>query len=176
MHLPDRLSLNYVCLFFPPSFPSLSLSLSLPHTHTHIYIYLFLTLCDAHSCNVLICKLTVCLQLTPSGYEWGRANKDSLANPAGYLPTHYEKVQMLLSDRFLGFFMVPSEGYVYGILRYAFSSVSPKGLSLSLSPSSLSTPLLYFPHERFSSWNYNFMGVKHSATMRYGLQLGVPKV
>jgi hypothetical protein len=43
---------------------------------------------------------------------------------------------MLLSDRFLGFFMVPAEG----------------------------------------SWNFNFMGVKHSATMRYGLQLGIPKV
>ena len=41
-------------------------------------------------------------KLTPSGYEWGRANKDSGANPQGYAPTHYEKVQMLLSDRFLG--------------------------------------------------------------------------
>jgi len=39
----------------------------------------------------------------------GRQNKDSGANPAGYAPTHYEKVQMLLSDRFLGFYMVPEE-------------------------------------------------------------------
>ncbi len=74
--------------------------------------------------------------MAPSGYEWGRANKETSANPTGYLPSHSEKVQMLLSDRFLGFFMVPAEG----------------------------------------SWNYNFMGVKHSPTMRYGLQLGVPKV
>ena len=27
----------------------------------------------------------------------------------GYAPTHYEKVQMLLSDRFLGFYMVPEQ-------------------------------------------------------------------
>lgn len=46
-------------------------------------------------------------KLTPGGFEWGRQNKDQSANPQGYLPSHYEKVQMLLSDRFLGFFMVP---------------------------------------------------------------------
>jgi hypothetical protein len=28
----------------------------------------------------------------------------------GYSPTHYEKVQMLLSDRFMGFYMVPDVG------------------------------------------------------------------
>lgn len=51
------------------------------------------------------CSLTA-YKLTPTGYEWGRANKDTGSNPHGYLPTHYEKVQMLLSDRFLGFYMV----------------------------------------------------------------------
>merc|ERR1712127_1066851 len=55
------------------------------------------------------CSLTA-YKLTPSGYEWGRNNKDPSSNPPGYLPTHYEKVQMLLSDRFYGFFMVPEEG------------------------------------------------------------------
>ncbi|KAK1362697.1 hypothetical protein POM88_047171 [Heracleum sosnowskyi] len=50
------------------------------------------------------CSLTA-YKLTPTGYEWGRANKDTGSNPHGYLPTHYEKVQMLLSDRFLGFYM-----------------------------------------------------------------------
>lgn len=54
------------------------------------------------------CSLTA-YKLTPSGYEWGRNNKDPSSNPPGYLPTHYEKVQMLLSDRFYGFFMVPEE-------------------------------------------------------------------
>lgn len=49
-------------------------------------------------------------KLTPSGYEWGRQNTDKGNNPKGYLPSHYERVQMLLSDRFLGFFMVPAQG------------------------------------------------------------------
>ncbi|KAJ3204221.1 Pre-mRNA-processing-splicing factor 8 [Entophlyctis luteolus] len=62
------------------------------------------------------CSLTA-YKLTPAGYDWGRNNKDMGVNPAGYLPSHYEKVQMLLSDRFLGFFMVP-EGE--GIWNYNF--------------------------------------------------------
>jgi pre-mRNA-processing factor 8 len=44
-------------------------------------------------------------------------------------------VQLLLSDRFMGFYMVPDTG----------------------------------------SWNYNFMGVKHSPAMKYGLKLSNPK-
>lgn len=75
-------------------------------------------------------------KLTPSGYEWGRQNRDSAANPHGYLPSHYDKVQLLLSDRFLGFFMVPESDV----------------------------------------WNYNFMGVRHSANMKYDLKLAIPKV
>ena len=55
------------------------------------------------------CSLTA-YKLTPLGFEWGRNNKDTGNNPHGYLPSHYEKVQMLLSDRFLGFFMVPAQG------------------------------------------------------------------
>ncbi|EAL70007.1 pre-mRNA processing factor 8 [Dictyostelium discoideum AX4] len=79
------------------------------------------------------CTLTA-YHLTPSGFEWGKNNKDSL-NYQGYQPQFYEKVQMLLSDRFLGFYMVPDRG----------------------------------------SWNYNFMGVKHSTNMTYGLKLDYPK-
>ena len=48
-------------------------------------------------------------KLTPQGFEWGLQNKDSgvaAALAQGYSPGHYERVQMLLSDRFLGFFMV----------------------------------------------------------------------
>lgn len=55
------------------------------------------------------CSLTA-YKLTPSGFEWGHKNTDKGNNPKGYLPSHYERVQMLLSDRFLGFFMVPSQG------------------------------------------------------------------
>ncbi|KAI7735157.1 hypothetical protein M8C21_005911, partial [Ambrosia artemisiifolia] len=79
------------------------------------------------------CSLTA-YKLTATGYEWGRANKDTGNSPHGYLPTHYEKVPMLLSDRFSGFYMVPDNG----------------------------------------PWNYNFMGVKHTVSMTYGLKLGTP--
>ncbi|MEW5307804.1 MAG: hypothetical protein WDW36_010179 [Sanguina aurantia] len=80
------------------------------------------------------CSLTA-YKLTPGGYEWGRSNKDNSGDPQGYLPSHYEKVQLLLSDRFLGFYMVPDGG----------------------------------------PWNYNFMGVKHSPGMKFGLKLANPR-
>ena len=63
-------------------------------------------------------------KLTPSGYEWGRQNTDKGGNPKGYLPSHYEKVQMLLSDRFLGYFMVPAQGsWNYNFMGELVSSV-----------------------------------------------------
>ncbi|GAB5369857.1 hypothetical protein AAMO2058_001442600 [Amorphochlora amoebiformis] len=80
------------------------------------------------------CSLTA-YKLTTPGMEWGRTCKDPIQNPTGYMPTHYRKVQMLLSDRFMGFFMTPDTG----------------------------------------SWNFNFMGMKHSVTMKYGLKLEIPK-
>jgi len=52
------------------------------------------------------CSLTS-YKTTPAGFEWGKANKDTSVNPPGYNNTFFEKVQMLLSDRFMGFFMVP---------------------------------------------------------------------
>eukprot|EP01006_Ploeotia_vitrea_P041824 TRINITY_DN66575_c8_g6_i1.p1 TRINITY_DN66575_c8_g6~~TRINITY_DN66575_c8_g6_i1.p1 ORF type:complete len:703 (-),score=108.50 TRINITY_DN66575_c8_g6_i1:689-2485(-) len=55
------------------------------------------------------CSLTA-YKLSATGMEWGVANKDNPTNPQGYMPSHYEKVQMLLSDTFQGFFMVPDEG------------------------------------------------------------------
>ena len=70
---------------------------------------IILLLPSSHSFTPGSCSLTA-YKLTLSGYEWGRNNKDTGNNPAGYLPSHYEKVQMLLSDRFLGFFMVPAQG------------------------------------------------------------------
>lgn len=96
---------------------------------------------DGEKCIILTCSFTpgscslTAYKLTPSGYEWGRANKDNGSNPHGYLPTHYEKVQMLLSDRFLGFYMTPDTG----------------------------------------PWNYNFMGVRHTPSMKYGVKLGTPR-
>merc|ERR1712153_240128 len=40
-------------------------------------------------------------KLTPGGFDWGRNNKEQSSNPQGYAPSFYEKVQMLLSDKFL---------------------------------------------------------------------------
>mmetsp|Transcript_709 Transcript_709/g.1176 ORF Transcript_709/g.1176 Transcript_709/m.1176 type:complete len:2363 (+) Transcript_709:30-7118(+) len=54
------------------------------------------------------CSITA-YKLTPSGYDWGKNNLDAGPAAPGYAPTHYERVQMLLSDRFLGFFMVPDD-------------------------------------------------------------------
>ncbi|KAJ8927951.1 hypothetical protein NQ314_019584 [Rhamnusium bicolor] len=72
------------------------------------------------------CSLTA-YKLTPSGYEWGRQNTDKGNNPKGYLPSHYEKVQMLLSDRFLGFFMVPSQGVRHDpSMKYELQLANPK--------------------------------------------------
>jgi len=79
------------------------------------------------------CSLTA-YKLTTAGFEWGRQAKDA-NNPHGYSPGHYKKVQMLLSDRFLGFYLVPDT----------------------------------------ASWNFNFMGMKHSVNMKYGLKLDNPK-
>jgi len=80
------------------------------------------------------CSLTA-YKITQPGFEWGKSNKDTTStNPHGYLPSFYEKVQILLSDRFLGSYLIPDQG----------------------------------------SWNYNFNGVKHSATMKYGLKLSNP--
>jgi len=52
------------------------------------------------------CSLTA-YRLTQAGYEWGKNNKDTSPNPPGYDSTLYEKVQLFLTDKFLGFFMVP---------------------------------------------------------------------
>lgn len=88
-------------------------------------------------------------RLTPQGFEWGRAQRDPQAAAAAaaaagasttaagaYKPSQFvEKAQLLLSDRFSGFFLVPDA----------------------------------------MPWNYNFMGVRHSATMGYSLKPGVPR-
>jgi pre-mRNA-processing factor 8 len=65
------------------------------------------------------CSLTA-YKLTPEGFEWGRNQKDNnIAQLTGYLPTHYERIQMLLSDRFLGNFLVPDDD----IWNYNFMGV-----------------------------------------------------
>ena len=97
---------------------------------------------NGETCVVLTCSFTpgscslTAYKLTPGGYEWGRANKDnSGSNPRGFSPAHYEKVQMLLSDRFLGYYMVPDGGsWNYNFqgvkhspgMKYALKLANPK--------------------------------------------------
>lgn len=95
---------------------------------------------DGEKAVIVTCSFTpgscslAAYKITPQGFEWGRQVRDP-ANATGYSPAFSEKTHLLLSDKFLGFFMVPDD----------------------------------------SVWNYNFMGVKHSAGMEYGLSLGIPK-
>eukprot|EP01097_Dermamoeba_algensis_P005076 TRINITY_DN3238_c0_g1_i2.p1 TRINITY_DN3238_c0_g1~~TRINITY_DN3238_c0_g1_i2.p1 ORF type:complete len:182 (+),score=56.12 TRINITY_DN3238_c0_g1_i2:1-546(+) len=88
------------------------------------------------------CTLTA-YKLTPPGFEWGKSNKDTTnTSYQGYLPTFYEKVNMLLSDKFLGFYMVPDAG----LWNYNFMGVrhSPN-MKFALQ---LSNPLEFY-HEMF---------------------------
>jgi pre-mRNA-processing factor 8 len=92
---------------------------------------------DGEKCIILTCSFTpgscslTAYKLTPSGYEWGRVNKDTGSNPHGYLPTHYEKVQMLLSDRFLGFYMIPDTGlWNYNFIGVRHASEMKYGVKL----------------------------------------------
>lgn len=93
-------------------------------------------------CVIITCSFTpgscslAAYKLTPAGYEWGCTVKEKEeSNPANYSPSFYTKTQMLLSDRFLGFYMVPASG----------------------------------------SWNYNFMGMKHTPDMDWAIKLDNPK-
>ncbi|ORZ09583.1 pre-mRNA-processing-splicing factor 8 [Absidia repens] len=67
------------------------------------------------------CSLTA-YKMTPGGFEWGKNNMDTGNNPQGYLPTHAEKVQILLSDRFLGYFMVPTDIWNYNFMGAQFNA------------------------------------------------------
>lgn len=70
------------------------------------------------------CSLSL-YRLTPEGLEWAKASNQASAqgppNPDGHLPSNYERVQIILSDKFLGSFMAPSNG---GIWNYNFNGVN----------------------------------------------------
>ena len=66
------------------------------------------------------------------GLEWGRNNKDFSPNPPGYSPACYEKVQMLLSEKFMGFFMVPdNEIWNYNFIGIQHASTMKYSLVLA---------------------------------------------
>eukprot|EP00941_MAST-03F_sp_MAST-3F-sp1_P001836 g1836.t1 len=47
--------------------------------------------------------------LTPDGFDWGKKNDDKSLNPTGFSEGHYKPCQLLLSDRFMGSWLVPKE-------------------------------------------------------------------
>jgi pre-mRNA-processing factor 8 len=68
------------------------------------------------------CSLTSYM-VTPRGFDWGMKNKERTDQTyQGYLPTFYEKTQLLLSDRFMGFFLIPD----FGSWNYNFLPVQHK--------------------------------------------------
>ena len=81
---------------------------------------------DPETSVVITCSLTqgsvylTSYKLTAEGYEWGKQTQEVTANPIGYDGRMFEKVQMILSDKFLGFFMVP-EG---GVWNYNFNGIN----------------------------------------------------
>jgi len=54
------------------------------------------------------CSLTA-FKLTPKGYEWGRDTYKKNVTPQGYQTDFYQRVSLLLTPKYLGFFMVPDE-------------------------------------------------------------------
>lgn len=65
------------------------------------------------------------------GVDWGKANmKETGEMVQGYSPACYEKAQLLLSDRFLGFYLVPSPD---GVWSYNFMGIKhSQGMDYSL--------------------------------------------
>ena len=64
-------------------------------------------------------------RLTATGLEWGRDNRDitsTQANPSGFADTHYEKVQLILTDTYVGFWMTP----LGGVWNFNFMGVKHK--------------------------------------------------
>lgn len=47
-------------------------------------------------------------RITSAGYDWAKKQPSAQdINPQGFLASHYQRVKMILSDRFAGFFLVP---------------------------------------------------------------------
>ncbi|KAL4464690.1 hypothetical protein ABPG74_011251 [Tetrahymena malaccensis] len=76
------------------------------------------------------CSLTG-YKLTKAGYEWGKKNKDLQATQ-GFTNTHYEKVQLFLSDKIRGFFMVP-DNHIWNYQIIGLGVVQNASYALTLS-------------------------------------------
>ncbi|KAK0646711.1 pre-mRNA processing splicing factor 8 [Cercophora newfieldiana] len=92
--------------------------------------------------------------LTPQGYKWGAENKDVGSDqPQGFTTTMGEKRQLLLSDKFRGFFLVPDSGkWNYSFMGSAFGGLEKKAVHVKLD-----TPMPFYSDQHrpihFSSFN-----------------------
>ncbi|KAI9476840.1 NUC071 domain-containing protein [Coemansia mojavensis] len=104
------------------------------------------------------CSLTA-YKLTPAGFEWGRENKDmASAEPEGFSAMCFERVQMLLSDRFMGFFMVPDDN---GVWNYNFMGPAHRAdMSYGLQ---LDVPRPFYDEMHRPSHFINFASMESSA-------------
>ena len=72
--------------------------------------------------------------LTPAGYTWGAQNKDMQSDsPAGFSTTFGEKSQLLLSDKIMGYFLVPESGsWNYSFMGASFGGVEKRPVYVKL--------------------------------------------
>lgn len=92
--------------------------------------------------------------LTPQGYKWGAENRDVGSDqPQGFTTAMGEKRQLLLSDKFRGFFLVPESGrWNYSFMGSAFGGLEKKAVHVKLD-----TPMPFYSDQHrpihFSSFN-----------------------
>lgn len=88
---------------------------------------------------------------THQGVEWGKANmKEAGEMVQGYSPACYEKAQLLLSDRFLGFYLVPGPD---GVWSYNFMGIKhSQGMDYSLMVGNPKVRFGRFGRGRDGSW------------------------
>jgi pre-mRNA-processing factor 8 len=72
--------------------------------------------------------------LTPQGYKWGADNKDmSSEQPQGFSTAFGEKCQLLLSDKIMGYFLVPEQGvWNYSFMGSAFGAIEKKAVRVKM--------------------------------------------
>ncbi|KAK3301644.1 NUC071 domain-containing protein [Chaetomium strumarium] len=92
--------------------------------------------------------------LTPQGMKWGVENKDLGSDqPQGFTTAMGERRQLLLSDKFKGFFLVPDTGkWNYSFMGSAFGGLEKKPIHVKLD-----TPMPFYSDQHrpihFTSFN-----------------------
>ncbi|PGH07368.1 pre-mRNA-processing-splicing factor 8 [Polytolypa hystricis UAMH7299] len=83
--------------------------------------------------------------LTPQGYKWGAENKDTSSDqPQGFSTSMGDKCQLVLSDRILGYFLVPEDNiWNYVFMGAEFGSIEKRPVYVKVD-----TPLRYYDDEQ----------------------------